>query len=140
MTRRIEVAFPVPCEAAFDFLVDPHNRTRWQSSLRAVGDARPMPPQAGTRWRERATGGVVSEMRLTVVDRPTTWAETGTSHGISMDLSLSFAVAPTGCLVTAQVDFAGRGLWRALVPIAARLFPHAIRHDLIRAARLLGDD
>ena len=140
MARRVEVAFAVPREQAFDFLVHPHNRTRWQSSLREVGDVQPLPPQVGTLWSERAVGGVVSQMCLTVVERPRTWAETGTSRGISMDLTLSFAEAPDGCLVAAEVSFRARGPWRAVATFAALLFPFAIRSDLARAARLLGED
>jgi hypothetical protein len=137
MARRVEVAFAVPREQAFDFLVHPHHRTRWQSSLREVGQVQPLPPQVGTRWSERAVGGVVSQMGLTVVERPRTWAETGTSHGITMDLALSFEDAPGGCLVSAEVSFRARGPWRVVAPLAARLFPFAIRSDLARAARLL---
>lgn len=138
MARRVEVAFAVPREQAFDFLVHPHNRTTWQSSLREVREVQPLPPQVGTRWTERAVGGVVSRMSLTVVDRPRTWAETGTSHGITMDLTLSFADSPGGCLVSADVSFRSRGPWCMVAPVAARLFPFAIRSDLARAARLLG--
>lgn len=64
MPRRVAVRFEVTREVAFDCLVDPHNRMEWQSSLRVVEDVDPMPAQVGTRWRERATGGMVSEMRL----------------------------------------------------------------------------
>lgn len=139
MPRPIVVAFAVPREVAFDFLVDPRHRTTWQSSLRTVGEARPMPPQVGTRWRERAVGGVVSDMRLTVVDRPTAWAESGTSRGISMDLALAFDEEASGCRVTARVHFAGTGWWRLVAPVATLVFPHAIRHDLARAARLVAE-
>jgi hypothetical protein len=138
MARRVQVTFPVPREQAFDFLVHPRNRTRWQSSLREVGEVQPLPPQVGTRWSERAVGGVVSRMRLTVVDRPRTWAETGTFRGITMALTLSFAEAPGGCLVAADVSFHAHGPWRVVAPLAARIFPFAIRSDLARAARLLG--
>ena len=138
MARRVEVALAVPREQAFDFLVHPHNRTRWQSSLREVREVQPLPPRVGTRWSERAVGGVVSQMSLTVVDRPRTWAETGTSHGITMDLTLSFADTPGGCLVSAEVSFRASGPWRVVAPMAARLFPFAMRSDLAQAARLLG--
>jgi hypothetical protein len=137
MARRVEVAFGVPREQAFDFLVHPHNRTRWQASLREVDVVHPLPPQVGTRWRERAVGGVVSDMCLTVVDRPHSWAETGTSLGITMDLALSFEEASGGCLVSAELSFRARGPWRVVAPLAARLFPLAVRGDLARAARLL---
>ena len=32
------VRFGVPVEVAFDYLVDPHHRPEWQSSLRRVED------------------------------------------------------------------------------------------------------
>src|SRR5699024_163257 len=127
MARRVEVPFAVPREVAFDFLVDPLKRMQWQSSLRAVDDVEPMPPQAGTRWQERATGGVVSEMRLTAVDRPTMWAESGIAYGLAMNLALSFQQSREGCLVVATIDFSGQGPWRAAATGVSAVFPYAVR-------------
>lgn len=137
MPRRVEVRFAVPREVAFDFLVDPHERTRWQSSLRSVGEVQPMPPQVGTRWRERAAGGMVSAMELTAVERPTGWSESGSFRGLSMDLALVFEEAPGGCLVAARMEFVGRGQWRAVAGVVSRVFPYAVHRDLTRAARIL---
>ena len=140
MPRRVEIPFAVAPEVAFDFLVDPHNRLRWQSSLRAVEDVAPMPPQEGTRWRERTVGGVVSEMQLTAVERPTMWSEVGRSRGLTMNLALVFEETAAGCVVIARIQFVGHGPWRAVAAVAARVFPAGARRDLARAARLLADE
>ena len=139
MAERVQVPFQVPRSVAFDYLLDPHNRTQWQSGLRAVEDVRPMPPQVGTRWRDRAVGGMVSEMRLDAVERPTMWAESGRSRGVSMNLTLKFDEVPDGCLVVAEMRFAGAGLWRAVAAVVSRVFPYGVSRDLARAARLLND-
>ena len=139
MTKRVEVPFQVSRSVAFDYLLDPHNRTQWQTGLRTVQDVRPMPPQVGTRWRDRAVGGMVSEMRLDAVERPTMWAESGRSRGVSMNLTLSFDEVADGCLVVAEMQFAGTGLWRAVAAVVSLVFPYGARRDLARAARLLND-
>lgn len=138
MPRCVEIQFAVPREVAFDYLVDPHNRVQWQSTLRFVEDVEPMPPETGTSWRERTLGGAVSQMRLTAVERPTMWAEVGKSRGLSMNLTLVFEEAPGGCLVVAEIQFVGRGPWRVVAAVASRVFPYGARHDLTRAARILG--
>ena len=44
------VRFEVPVEVAFDYLVDPHRRAEWQSSLRRVEEVDAGPPRVGQRW------------------------------------------------------------------------------------------
>lgn len=134
---RVEVAFPVSREVAFDYLVDPHRRIEWQGSLRRVEDVGPLPPQVGTSWRDVALGEVVSQMRLTVVDRPTRWAEVGTWKGVTMDLALTFGEAPGGCLVTADIMMLGEGASRLMMAVVKRSMPRSVRRDLTRAAGIL---
>lgn len=141
MSRKIEVPFTVPREVAFDFLVDPTNRMQWLAGpgLRAVEDVGPMPPQVGTRWREHASGGMVSEMRLDAVERPRMWAESGRSRGLSMKLTLSFDETAGGCRVVGDTQFEGAGPWRVAAAVASRVFPYGARRALTRAAQVLAD-
>jgi len=140
MPRPVRVAFPVSREAAFDYLVDPHRRTEWQATLRRVHDVEPLPPQVGTAWRETAVGGVVSDMRLTAVDRPARWAEEGRSRGVRLTLSMTFEDATGGCAVTCDLRLSGQGRSRVVAAVMSRLFPLGARRDLARAARLLAAD
>lgn len=140
VAARSGIEFGVPREVAFDFLIDPRNRIQWQSSLRRVEEAHPMPPQVGTAWREAAMGEFVSEMRLTAVDRPHRWAEEGTSRGFRLNLVLTFDESPGGCIVTSDVDLTGQGRTRLVARVLARAFPHAVRRDLEYAARILSQE
>ena len=45
-----DVRFDVPADVAFDYLVDPHRRPEWQSSLRRVEDVGTGAPRVGQRW------------------------------------------------------------------------------------------
>ena len=45
----VAIAFPVPCEVAFDYLADPARRPEWQSSLARVEDV-DGEPRVGQTW------------------------------------------------------------------------------------------
>lgn len=137
MAARVQVPYAVPREVAFDYLVDPTRRPEWQGTLRRVEEITPMPPQAGTSWRDVALGEVVSQMELTVVDRPVRWAERGVGKGVAMDLALDFEETATGCLVSAEIEVSSVGASRLLVAIVRRSMPRAVRRDLVRAAGIL---
>jgi Polyketide cyclase / dehydrase and lipid transport len=132
------VAFGVPAEVAFDFLVDPRNRPVWQSSLRRVeevaGD-----PHVGQTWVDVTSPGLRPAMRTTVLDRPSCWAEQGTWRGVAATLTLRFAPAATGCEVTAEVTVTGRGPIRVLGPVLEWAARRAVPTDLERAARILSE-
>lgn len=120
----VTVSFPVPCEVAFDYLADPRNRPRWQSSLVRVeavdGDVR-----VGQTWTDVTRPGLRPRMETTELDRPHRWSERGTWRGITATLTLTFAETPTGCDVTAAVS--------ASLPLRL-VAPYAVRSDLRRAA------
>src|SRR3712207_4425188 len=46
-----DVVLPAPPEAVFDFLSDPANLPRWDSSMVTVEQVEPGPLEVGTRWR-----------------------------------------------------------------------------------------
>ncbi|MGZ4446862.1 MAG: SRPBCC family protein [Nocardioides sp.] len=127
------VAFPVPREVAFDYLVDPRNRPEWQSSLARVEQVTGE-PRVGQRWVDVTRPGMRPAMETTSLERPLGWSETGRWRGVRADLLLAFDEAPGGC----EVTFAFRV--RVLGPVGLALTAvsvPAVRADLRSAARLL---
>lgn len=123
----VVVAFPVPCEVAFDHLVDPRNRPLWQSSLARVEDV-DGEPRVGQTWTDVTKPGLRPRMETTELDRPHRWTEVGTWRFVRATLTLEFAATSTGCDVTATID----------VPLPLRLPARlAARSDLRRAAATL---
>ena len=118
------VAFPVPREVAFDYLVDPANRPEWQSSLARVEDV-DGEPRVGQTWTDVTRPGLRPRMETTELDRPRRWAERGTWRGITATLVLELTETATGCDVSATFEIArplrAPALW-------------AVRGDLRRAA------
>ena len=131
------VAFPVPAEVAFDYLVDPANRAEWQSSLASVADVRGEVGVAQT-WTDVTKPGLRPAMRTTAYDRPRAWSEAGTWRGVTAVLDLTFTPTATGCDVAFRFRITGTNvLLRAggLVASAASVLP--VRADLAKAARIL---
>ncbi|WP_110239649.1 SRPBCC family protein [Nocardioides gilvus] len=136
------VDFTVPAEVAYDFLVDPLQRPRWQSSLRDVvvldekrdddGLVR-----AGTRWIDVTWPGVRPRMVLTEADRPRRWVERGEWGVFDAELTLTFTPSPTGCRVAADFHVRARGVWAPLGAAASVLGRPPVLGDLRRAARIL---
>lgn len=118
------VAFPVPCEVAFDYLVDPRNRASWQSSLARVEDV-DGEVRVGQTWTDVTRPGLRPRMETTELDRPRRWTERGRWHRIAATVTLSFVETADGCEVTASID----------APLLLRLLaPYALRSDLRHAA------
>ncbi|MBE7324674.1 SRPBCC family protein [Nocardioides sp. Y6] len=136
------VGFGVPPERAYDFLVDPTQRPRWQSSLRAVelldgwrpGD----PVEAGLRWVDVTWPGLRPRMTLTEAERPERWSESGVWRAFSADLTLTFAATPFGCRVHADFEVRAAGVWAPLGRVATAAGVRPVLADLRRAARDLG--
>jgi hypothetical protein len=127
------VAFDVPREVAFDYLVEPVNRSQWQSSLARVEQVTGR-PQAEQTWVDVTRLGVRPHMRTTTFVRPREWGETGSWRGVGADLTLRFDATVRGCLVRYRFRV------RALGPlgvVATLLAVPAVRADLRRAARIL---
>jgi hypothetical protein len=130
------VAFDVPVEAAFDYLVEPRNRPAWQSSLRRVEQVSGE-PRVGQTWVDVTGPGLRPAMATTALDRPHLWSERGTWRGVEATLTLRFDTAPGGCRVTAEVSVGGRPAWRLVGPLVERVAALAVPRDLRRASRLL---
>ena len=127
------VAFGVPREVAFDYLVDPRHRTEWQSSLRGVS-AIDGEPRVGQTWVDETRPGLQPWMRTTELVRPARWSETGTWRFVRADLTLVFAEAPDGCSVDYRfrIHLLGPVGWGLSV-----LSRPAVGADLRRAAAIL---
>lgn len=135
------VDFRVPAERAYDFLVDPLQRPRWQSSLRAVevldgwtpGD----PVEAGLRWVDVTWPGLRPLMTLTEAECPGRWSESGVWRAFSADLTLTFTSTVTGCRVDADFEVRATGALRPLGQAATLAGVRPVLADLRRAARIL---
>ncbi|HEV7875436.1 MAG TPA: SRPBCC family protein [Nocardioides sp.] len=132
-----DVRFDVPPDVAFDYLVDPHRRPEWQSSLRRVEDVDPGDPRVGQRWIDVTLPGLRPRMQTTALERPRTWTEVGTWRGINAVLTLEFRPDGDGCRVTPSFRVTGRGALRPLARAVDRVAVLAVLPDLRRAARLL---
>ena len=132
-----DVRFAVPADVAFDYLVDPHRRPEWQSSLRRVEDVDAGAPSVGQRWVDVTVPGLRPRMETTVLDRPRTWTEVGRWRGIDAVLTLAFAPDGDGCRVTPTFRVTGRGAVRPLAWAVDRVAVLGVLPDLRRAARLL---
>jgi uncharacterized protein YndB with AHSA1/START domain len=130
------VAFPVPPEAAFDYLVEPANRPRWQSSLARVSDVSGG-PRVGQSWVDVTRPGLRPRMETTELDRPHRWSERGTWRGFDATLTLTFRPTADGCDVEPTMRLAGTGIAAPVARLLGLVAPGAVRSDLRRAARLL---
>ena len=133
------VRFPVPRAVAYDYLVEPENRPEWQSSLRGVADVSG-PVAVGLWWTDVTKPGLRPRMELTVHDPPRRWTETGTWRGFDAVLTLDFVAVDgdTACDVTPTMRLRSRGLAGPVGAVLNRTAPLAVRSDLKRAARILG--
>ena len=136
MTGSGAVPFPVPPEAAFDYLADPRNRPEWQSSLARV-DGVSGPPRVGQRWTDVTRPGLRPAMETTELDRPHRWAERGTWRRFSATLALTFVADGTGCEVVFEFAVEAGGLLRSVAVALTRAAVPAVRADLRRAADIL---
>lgn len=123
-------------EVAFDYLVDPHRRAEWQSSLVRVEEVVGR-PRVGQTWTDVTRPGLRPRMRTTELDRPVRWTETGTWRGFAASATLTFAEGATGCRVVATTSVRGRGLRAPVAALVGVLAPYVVRRDLRRAASTL---
>jgi uncharacterized protein YndB with AHSA1/START domain len=124
----LSVPFRVPPEVAFDYLVDPHRRPEWQSSLARVEDV-DGEPRVGQTWVDVTRPGIRPRMTTTELERPHRWTEEGVWRGFAASLTLTFTPTADGCDVDATVVLTG-----PLVSLLRRLAPRAVRSDLRHAA------
>jgi len=132
------VAFDVPVEVAFDYLVEPRNRPQWQSSLSRVevGDE---VPHEGMRWVDVTRIGLHADMQLVEMNRPELWSEWGQWRDrVRARLTLGFVPTEGGCVVVPDLVLGVDGWFgRPVTAVLARLAAPAVRSDLRRASRIL---
>jgi hypothetical protein len=133
------VAFDVPVEVAFDYLVEPRNRPEWQSSLSRVDLAGDEVAHEGMAWVDVTRLGVRADMRLVEMNRPALWSEWGEWRDrVRARLTLAFVPTTDGCLVVPDLVLGVDGWFgRPLTAALVRLARPAIRADLRRASRIL---
>ena len=120
MTATGTVRFAVPAQTAFDYLVDPRNRPRWQSSLRRVEDV-DGEPRVGQTWTDVTKPGLRPAMTTTELVPPSRWTESGTWRFVRADLTLTFVpVDERSCDVTFSFEFFGLGPLGAAVSAVSR--------------------
>ena len=129
------VRFEVPVEVAFDYLVDPHRRPEWQSSLRRVEDVAGE-PRVGQTWTDVTKPGLRPAMETTVLDRPRVWAETGTWRFVRADLTPALRAGRRRMRATCSFRFRIHALGPVGLGATAASTP-AVRGDLKRAAAIL---
>ncbi len=136
MPRRLggSVAFDVPAEVAFDYLVDPRHRPEWQASLRRVSDVDGL-PRRGQTWTDVTRPGLRPAMRTDLLERPRLWSESGRWRSVRAELGLRLeAVAGSACVV--HFSFRIHVLGPIGLVVTALGAP-AVAGDLRRAARIL---
>ena len=128
---------PQPPDTLFDFLADPRNRPRWQSSLRSVRDVDHGEPHVGMRWRDVTKVGVRPAMQIVELVPDRVLAETGRWRGVDATLTLRFSETASGTRLEVEGRLAGRGPYAVAAALSRRLAPEAIRKDLLRASDVL---
>ena len=134
-----DVQMPVSAEVAFRYLVDPRNRSEWQSSLRSVEVPADEEPHLGQAWRETTSVGVRPHMETTELVPFRVWTERGTWRGVTATLTLHFIDTTGGSRVRAEGEVSGSGPWAVPASAAGLLASTAIAADLRKAGRILGE-
>ncbi|MCH2108706.1 MAG: hypothetical protein MK135_05220 [Polyangiaceae bacterium] len=127
-------------EELFQFLGDPRQRTRWQSSLAWVKleNAEELPSQ-GMRWTEKAHGLGEFAMRITKYQPSSRWAEEGTSSKgeVSIELGFSPGSQRNTTEVHVIIRLQLRGLLRGLAPVVPWALQPLMSADLKKASKLI---
>ena len=133
------VPFPVPAEAAYDYLADPRNRPAWQSSLRRIERLSGTEVRVGQRWVDVTVPGLRPAMETTEARRPHRWAERGTWRGFAAELTLDLSPSHVGCPVAFRFRLTAGGLLAPAARLLTAAAVPAVRGDLRRAARLAAE-
>lgn len=137
------VDFDVPAEVAYDYLVEPANRSQWQSSLRtvevdgAVRSGQDAEVSVGMTWTDVTWPGLRPRMQLTRAERPRLWTEVGHWHGVEADLTLVFEPTASGCRVLVEFEVRTPGVLSRIGPAVTAFAVRPVLGDLRRAARIL---
>ncbi|WP_324290148.1 SRPBCC family protein [Gordonia sp. SL306] len=128
----------------FDYLVDPENRPRWQSSLRRIEDLSPVGDRAGgtgTSWRDiTLVPWVRPHLEVVECAAPLRWREIGRWWFVDASLSLAVSALPDGRTEVRARAYLTVPLVLAASALALKMLaPSALRADLHLAASIVGD-
>ena len=124
----------------FEFLSDPGNRARWDSTVISEELTSPEPVGMGStiHTRMRAfTREVDFDWRVTTFDPPNRMAVVSTEGLMATSLTFAFAAVGGGCVVTATIEGEPEGLLRAVEPLIAAGVRSTLADGLQRAKGLL---
>ena len=127
----------------FDFLSDPGNRPRWDTTVISEELTSPEPVGVGStiHTRMRAfTREVDFDWRVTQFDPPTRMAVVSTAGLMPTSLRFEFAAAGDGCDVTATIEGEPDGMMRLVEPLIAGGVRSTLAEGLERAKNLLEAD
>ena len=133
---------PLAAPAAFAFLSDVRNETRWRASIVDTGYLSDAPAALGTEGFTRA------EMKGRSVQMP--WRITALIPGTCVEWTLTggpwrgggsctVRSAPGGSEVDARLEVRFAGVLRAVEPLMAPAFRRGLRTDLARLAAVVAD-
>jgi carbon monoxide dehydrogenase subunit G len=141
-----DVVLPSSPEAVFQFLSDPANLPRWDSSMVTVEQVEPGPLQVGTRWH--GTSKVMGRRfewtaATTHVQRPTLMVSRSVEGPFSFTVSYDLRGEAGGTRLRYRLD-AESGLGglfgRFADPLVQRAQSRAVRANLQRLAEQLESD
>lgn len=127
-----------PADEVFAYVVDPARFPEWQ---RDVVDVRVEGDEVGSRFTTvRKIGGAERSMTQEITENapPRTWAARGVDGPIRPNATVSVEALGAGrCRVTFGLDFDGRGMASALVPMERRMAAKAAPASHQRLKELL---
>ncbi|MGV9827222.1 MULTISPECIES: SRPBCC family protein [unclassified Gordonia (in: high G+C Gram-positive bacteria)] len=142
-----DVTVPVhaPRDEVFDYLVDPANRPRWQSSLKGITKLVPLgerPGDVGTSWVDiTVVPGVKPAMEVVKNERPHRWVETGQWAFVDAALVLRVEPAADGSTsVNARAVITVPFVLATTLLFLKIIAPPALRADLRGAAETIVAD
>jgi uncharacterized protein YndB with AHSA1/START domain len=114
-----------PPEEVFSYATDPSRFGEWQVGVVSGGTEGVGPPGVGTRCTvTRKLGGAERTLtsEITELDPPRTWAIHGIDGPLRADVKVTVIPAGDsgGSRITIALDFFGRGIGKAILPIAVR--------------------
>jgi carbon monoxide dehydrogenase subunit G len=137
MRFSFDLRIQAPRTAVFDFLGDPEQRPRWQTSIKTLELESEGPPGIGVRWQESVRGAGTFRMEISEFERPTRWAERLESQAFSGTVAMTFAEDGDATVLTLDADVRCHGLLRHLDPLGRIVLRREMRKDLSRVEALL---
>ncbi|MBB3084373.1 SRPBCC family protein [Geodermatophilus sabuli] len=138
-----DVVIPSPPDAVFEYLADPGNPPRWDSSIVSVEQVGPGPVTVGTRWR--GTSKVMGRRfewttEVTEAERPTRLASRSVEGALAFSVSYDLRAEAGGTHLRYRLEAEsglGGAFGRLADPVVQRAQSRAVRAGLRRLAEQL---